>query len=96
MNLRKLARGAACQIRLPGCEGASPTVVLAHYRLAGLCGVGMKPPDVCGCPACLSCHDIADGRRRPPEGYTRGAVRLAHAEGCIRWAAQVDRMVVAA
>ena len=42
--LTKLARGRACQVRLPGiCNFNAETTVLAHYRLAGICGVGFKP-----------------------------------------------------
>ncbi|WP_435653218.1 nuclease domain-containing protein, partial [Proteus mirabilis] len=42
-NLRKEARGRECQIRMPGvCNGNSETVVLAHYRMSGICGTGIK------------------------------------------------------
>lgn len=87
VDLRKLARGKPCYIRLPGyCTGGGDTTVLAHYRLAGTCGVGMKPPDVNACPACHVCHDIADGRRQTD--LERDYVRLAHAEGVMRWNAE--------
>lgn len=84
MNLRKLAKGMDCQVRIPGiCNGNPETVVLAHYRLAGICGMGIKPPDLLGAWACSACHDAVDGR------VTRKDVdcawdRLAHAEGCLR------------
>ncbi|HCN8935740.1 TPA: DUF1364 family protein, partial [Escherichia coli] len=43
-DLRKAARGRECQVRIPGvCNGNSETSVLAHIRLAGLCGTGIKP-----------------------------------------------------
>ena len=46
-NLRKEARGRECQVRLPGiCNGNPETVVLAHYRMVGICGTGMKPDDL--------------------------------------------------
>jgi hypothetical protein len=49
MNLRKAARGRQCQVRLAGvCNHDESTVVLAHYRLAGLSGMGMKSPDPIG------------------------------------------------
>jgi Protein of unknown function (DUF1364) len=48
MNLRKLAKGMECQVRLPGCNFDPETTVLAHYRLAGTCGIGIKPPDLLG------------------------------------------------
>lgn len=47
-NLRKLARGRPCQVRILGvCDGGlhSGTTVLAHYRLAGFAGWAMKPPE---------------------------------------------------
>ena len=37
--------------------------MLAHIRLAGVAGVGQKPPDLCGVYACDKCHELIDGRR---------------------------------
>lgn len=86
MNLRKLAQGQDCQVRLAGiCNGDPETVVLAHYRLAGTCGTGIKPPDELGCPACSRCHDICDGRVPRPKWLSRVDVLLAFAEGVLRW-----------
>lgn len=52
-DLRKAARGRECQVRIPGvCNGNSETSVLAHIRLAGLCGTGIKPPDLIATIAC--------------------------------------------
>jgi len=82
ISLRQFARNQDCQIRLPGCDGGGQTTVLAHYRLAGYSGTGMKPPDIMAAWACGSCHDYCDNRK-PYEG-DRMAVRLAHAEGCLR------------
>ena len=79
--LRNAARGKACQVRLPCCNGNPETTVSAHYRLAGTCGVGMKPPDELAADACSACHDECDGRTRR---YERDFVRLAHAEGVLR------------
>ena len=45
-KLTKLARGRECQVRLPCCDHNTETTVLAHYRLAGTCGIGMKPNDL--------------------------------------------------
>lgn len=87
-DLRKAARGRSCQIRLPGCDGGGETSVLAHYRLAGLNGMGMKPSDVMGAWACFSCHQIADGRDGCTD-YTREQVRLAHIEGVLRTLAEL-------
>lgn len=88
MNLRKAARDQHCLVRLPGCDGGGATTVLAHYRLGGTCGMGLKPPDEQGAFACDSCHSIVDGRK-PLEGWTRDQIRLAHAEGVLRTQALV-------
>ncbi|EIA1541292.1 TPA: DUF1364 family protein [Escherichia coli] len=62
-DLRKAARGRECQVRIPGvCNGNSETSVLAHIRLAGLCGTGIKPPDLIATIACSACHDEIDRR----------------------------------
>src|SRR5690348_18314077 len=79
---RKSAKGMPCMVRLPGvCNGDPATTVLAHYRLAGYCGTGMKPPDSMGAWACGACHDECDRRTRNLE---LDFVRLAHAEGVLR------------
>lgn len=82
MNLRNLARGRECLVRLPGiCNGNPETVVLAHYRLAGTCGVGMKPVDTNATFCCSACHDEVDRRTRKLEP---DFVKLAFAEGVMR------------
>lgn len=64
-DLRKAARGRECQVRIPGvCNGNDETSVLAHVRLAGLCGTGIKPPDLIATIACSACHDEIDRRTR--------------------------------
>ena len=81
-KLTKLARGRECQVRIPGvCNGDPETTVLAHYRLAGTCGVGMKPHDLLGAWACSSCHDEIDRRTRRIDS---DSASLAHLEGVIR------------
>lgn len=81
---RKLAKGQPCMIRIPGiCNGNPETTVLAHYRLAGYCGTGMKPPDEMGALACSACHDAVDGRS-DPRRYQQSVIRLMHAEGVMR------------
>ena len=85
MDLRKLARGQPCQVRLPGIcqdDGDHSTVVLAHYRMAGLSGFGLKPPHWLGAFACHACHDAIDRRSHPD--LERDFVRLCHAEGVFR------------
>jgi Protein of unknown function (DUF1364) len=80
----KLARGMDCQIRLPGCCNFNPeTTVLAHYRLSGTCGMGIKPHSLLGAWACSACHDICDSRSHLAMAR-REYIRLAHAEGVLR------------
>jgi hypothetical protein len=83
-KITKAARGRDCQVRLPGCPNNTETTVLAHYRLAGTCGVGIKPSSLQGAWADHYCHDVIDGRIPPPESLSRDEIRLYHAEGCFR------------
>jgi hypothetical protein len=90
MNLRKAARGRGCMIRLPGiCNHNSETTVLAHVRLAGVSGMGLKADDLLGAWACSACHDAID--RRSHTDLDRDAVRLAHLEGMVRTIAQLRK-----
>ena len=83
MNLRNLARGQPCQVRLPDiCNHNPETTVLAHFRMAGITGMGMKAPDLIGAWACSACHDVID--RRAHTNLDRDYVRLAHLEGMAR------------
>ena len=76
---RKAARGQPCMIRVPGCNFGVDTV-LAHYRMAGNSGTGIKPDDyIWGAWACSHCHDAVDGRAK--HEYSRIELRLAHLEG---------------
>ncbi len=89
-KLRKAARGRPCMVRVPGyCNGNPETVVLAHYRMAGQNGTGIKPADVLGAWACSSCHDIADFRTRVPA--SKDTIRLWRAEGVMRTLAQLEK-----
>lgn len=89
-NLKKEARGRDCQIRIPGiCNFNPETTVLAHYRLAGTCGGGMKPNDEQGAWGCSTCHDACDGRTKTE--YSREELRLFHAEGVFRTQAILRR-----
>ncbi|MDN7144074.1 DUF1364 domain-containing protein [Pseudomonas sp. JQ170] len=81
-KLTKAARGRECQVRIPGvCNGNPETTVLAHYRMSGTCGVGMKPNDLQGAWACSACHDACDSRSRL---ISREEARQYHAEGVMR------------
>lgn len=83
MNLRKKAKGRDCQIRIPGvCNFNPQTSFLTHYRLAGLCGMGIKPNDLVAAIESSSCHDAVDGRVKTE--FTRDELKLMHAEGVFR------------
>lgn len=91
MNLRKLAKGKECQVRIVGvCNGNPETTVLAHYRLSGLCGMGMKSPDAIGAWACSDCHDAIDNRAKTPYDYEH--LRLYHAEGVFRTQSELIKL----
>lgn len=80
-NLRKLARGRDCQVRIPGvCNGDPATVVLAHLNGAGM---GRKRHDLHGAYCCSACHDVLDGRAYP-HAFTRVELNVFHLEGVIR------------
>ena len=90
MNLRKEAKGRGCMVRIPGvCTHNSETVVLAHVRLTGVSGMGMKSPDILGAWACSACHDAVD--RRNHTDLDRDYVRLLHLEGMARTIAQLEK-----
>ena len=83
MNLRALARGRECQVRIPGiCNRDPATTVLANVRMAGITGVGMKAHDFLGAHCCSACHDATDGRTQTL--HSRDYLRLAHLEGVVR------------
>ncbi|WP_327440256.1 DUF1364 domain-containing protein [Pseudomonas donghuensis] len=82
-KLTKAARGRECQVRIPGvCNGDHNTTVLAHYRMAGTCGVGMKPNDLQGAWACSACHDAIDSRSKTM--FSHDELRFMHLEGVVR------------
>jgi hypothetical protein len=91
MNLRKEAKGRGCMVRIFGiCNHNSETVVLAHIRIAGVSGMGMKSSDLIGAWACSACHDELDGRTRK-SGLTRDELRLAHYDGMARTIMQLHK-----
>jgi hypothetical protein len=70
-------------VRLIGiCNHNPETTVLAHIRMPGISGMGMKADDLLGAWACSSCHDAID--RRSHTDLDRDYVRLAHLEGMAR------------
>lgn len=91
MSLRKEAKGRGCMVRLPGiCNFNSETVVLAHIRVAGVSGMGMKSPDLLGAWACSACHAEIDGQTHQ-SGLSRDELRLAHYDGMARTIAQLEK-----
>lgn len=82
-KLRDAARNMDCQVRLPGiCNFRPETTVLAHYRLSGTCGTGIKPIDLIGSWACSDCHDAIDQRSKT--AFNREQLDLHHLEGMVR------------
>jgi hypothetical protein len=61
-NLRKLAEGKPCQIRLVGiCNRRDDTTVLCHRRGSATGGgLGLKPHDIFGAWGCSACHAYVD------------------------------------
>ena len=81
-DLRKLANGRECTVRVPFCCNGNPeTVVLCHYRLLGLSGMGIKSPNWCGAYACSACHSAIDSGSA---NFSRDELNLMHAEGVLR------------
>lgn len=84
-DIRDSARGKDCQLRLPGvCNFSRETVVAAHLRIAGTCGIGMKPSDLLTVRACSACHDVLDGRRKMANGMECGDLMTYIHEGHCR------------
>ena len=82
-KITQSAHGEPCQIRLAGyCNHNPETTVLAHYRLADYCSMGIKSPDFMGAYVCSICHDVVDGRIKTD--LSEEELRLAHAEGVMR------------
>lgn len=88
-------------VRVPHvCTSGGEDTVLAHYRLAGLSGVGQKPDDIFGAWACHACHDAIDGRGVRVNAsiygsvdldFSRDDLRLFHAEGVFRTQLQLRK-----
>jgi len=90
VNLRQFARGKECQVRIPShCNRNDETTVWCHLRTAGVGGMGIKPPDLCGVIACSSCHDVID--RRVKSEYNPNQVDVMVFHGLIRTLAMIDK-----
>lgn len=83
-KLREAARGRDCQARLIGiCNHNPETVVLAHFRMIGITGMGYKSgSDWLGAWLCSSCHTEVD-RNKSPE------IQLDFAKAVFRTQAQL-------
>lgn len=92
-DLRRFARDKPCMVRLPDiCNGDPATTVLAHFRLIGSSGIGLRSSDLCASWACSACHDAID--RRAHMDLERDYVRLAHFEGMMRTQNELIRLKV--
>lgn len=91
MNLRKLAKGKPCMVRIPGvCNHNPETTVLAHLNGGGM---GMKQQDLLGAWCCSNCHDVIDARMKFEDFQGRGtAIKLYHCEGVIRTQQELLKM----
>lgn len=64
--IRRAAQGERCTLRIADvCENSVRTVVLCHFRICAVAGMGQKPPDLFAAFGCQSCHDVLDSRRKP-------------------------------
>ncbi len=64
-------------VRLECCNGNSETVVLAHVRLQGISGMGLKSPDLLAAYSCSHCHAYVDT-------HHDAATKAAFYEGVLR------------
>lgn len=61
-RLRAEAADRECTVRGPGC--VTGPCCLAHVRIVGITGMGMKAPDFLGAWSCDTCHKRYDTRGR--------------------------------
>lgn len=60
--IRKSAKGEACTLRFPCCNGDPATTVWCHSnRAEDGKGMGIKARDEEGCYGCATCHSWLDG-----------------------------------
>jgi hypothetical protein len=88
-DLRKMARGQECYLRLPGhCSGNTETVVLAHIRRGNIAGTGQKPCDLAAMPMCHVCHSCFDGRMPTP--LQRTIIDAEALRGLVQWLSKLS------
>ena len=88
--LRKAVRNKPCLVRLHGiCNNDWSTTILAHLRIGGVTGVGMKPHDLMAVQACSACHEeIGDGKSKYAWELLLAVARTIHQrsqEGTFVW-----------
>lgn len=86
-KIRKSAQGKECLVRLPGiCNHDPETTVAAHIRIAGTCGMSIKPSDLLTVRACHACHDEIDRRTQNlPADEVRLYVHEAHCRTLVEY-----------
>lgn len=72
-NLKALWKGQMCQIRVDGCTGKA--IELAHLRMPGVTGTGLKSKDWLGAWACRSCHNKTESNPNMREAFFEGMAR---------------------
>jgi hypothetical protein len=71
-------------MRLPSvCTHNTEQTVLAHLRRGNVAGVGEKPNDLCGLPACEACHSALDGRLKVTQ--SRAQIDADALRGLCQW-----------
>lgn len=88
-DLRKLAEGKPCHLRLPGCLPGTETVVLAHIRRGGIAGIGQKPCHLAAMPMCDHCHSKFDGR--VPSPHSRAQMDADALRGLCQWLTKLEK-----
>lgn len=89
-NLRELARGEPCLIRVPMvCTHRVEETVLCHVRMIGQSGLGLKNLDLLGAWGCFACHTYVDANHPDSRLYLlEGMVRTQYQyiqRGIVRW-----------
>jgi Protein of unknown function (DUF1364) len=82
MDLRAFAREQPCMVRVPGvCNRDTQTTVLAHARIIGISGAGLKVPDLLAAWCCSACHAYCDTRHdaETQAMFLRGVLRTQYA-----------------
>jgi hypothetical protein len=90
MNIRKLAAGKYCYMRLVGCSYTDEQTVLAHIRRGNVAGIGQKPTDLFAVPMCEHCHGVFDGRYKA-HGYARSELDAEALRALGQWLDWLDR-----